>query len=81
MFLRYADLSISAGHDPKYDLLKEVTMAVFQCPVCELRFALAAELEDHVDSAHPDFNVEPKSVEDEMISKVKRRRRESDRRT
>ena len=56
-------------------------MAIFQCPVCELRFALAAELEEHVDSAHPDFNVEHKSVEDEMISKVKRRRREDDRRT
>ncbi len=55
-------------------------MAVFQCPACELRFALAAELEEHVDSAHPGFNVEHKSVEDEMIAKAKRRRREDDRR-
>ncbi len=55
-------------------------MAVFQCPVCELRFALAAELEEHVESAHPGFKAEPKSVEDELIAKVKRRRREDDRR-
>ena len=55
-------------------------MAIFQCPVCELRFALAAELEDHVDKAHPDFKVEHDSVEDEMISRVRRRRRETDRR-
>lgn len=54
-------------------------MAIFQCPACELRFALAAELEDHVDKAHPDFKVEHQSVEDEMISKAKRRKRESDR--
>ena len=54
-------------------------MGIFQCPVCELRFALAAELEDHLDKAHPDFQVEHKSGEDEMISKVRRRRRESDR--
>ena len=54
-------------------------MAIFQCPVCELRFALAAELDDHLDKAHPDFNVEHDSVEDEMISKARRRRRESDR--
>lgn len=54
-------------------------MGIFQCPVCELRFALAAELEDHVDKAHPDFQVEHKSAEDEMISKVRRRRRETDR--
>ena len=56
-------------------------MAIFQCPVCELRFALAAELEEHLNSAHPDFNVEHKSIEDEMISKKKRRGREGDRKT
>ena len=54
-------------------------MGIFQCPVCELRFALAAELDVHVANAHPDFKVEHKSVEDEMISKAKRRRSESDR--
>lgn len=55
-------------------------MAVFQCPACELRFALAAELEEHVNSAHPDFNVEHKSAEDELLAQKKRRRREDDRR-
>ena len=54
-------------------------MAVFQCPVCELRFALSAELDDHLDQAHPDFKVEHDSVEDETISKAKRRKRERDR--
>ena len=54
-------------------------MAVFQCPVCELRFSLNNELEDHLEQAHPDFEAEFDSPEDEMIAAVKRRRRESDR--
>jgi hypothetical protein len=59
----------------------EVAMAIFQCPVCELRFALNAELENHIDEAHPDFNVEHEKEEDELLSSIKRRRREEDRRT
>ncbi len=51
-------------------------MTVFQCPVCELRFALAAELEEHLDSTHPDFKAEHDTVEDEMLAAKRRRRRE-----
>ncbi len=54
-------------------------MAVFQCPVCELRFALNSELEHHIKETHPDFNVEHESEEDELLSSIKRRRREEDR--
>ena len=60
---------------------EEIAVAIFQCPVCELRFSLNSELEDHVREAHPDFAVEHKSDEDEMLSSMKRRRREQDRRT
>jgi hypothetical protein len=59
----------------------EVEMAIFQCPVCELRFALNGELEDHIAEAHPDFNVEHESEEDELLSSIKRRRREEGRRS
>jgi hypothetical protein len=54
-------------------------MAVFQCPACELRFALAAELDDHLDKAHPDFKVEHDSLEDELLAQAKRRKKERDR--
>jgi hypothetical protein len=56
-------------------------MAIFQCPVCELRFSLNSELEHHIKEAHPDFNVEHEKEEDELLSSIKRRRREEDRRT
>ncbi len=29
-------------------------MSVHQCPMCELRFAFATELEDHLAQEHPD---------------------------
>jgi hypothetical protein len=56
-------------------------MAIFQCPVCELRFSLNAELEHHIKDAHPDFHVEYDKEEDEMLGSIKRRRREADRKT
>lgn len=55
------------------------SMAIFQCPVCELRFALNNELEQHISEAHPDFNVDHEKQEDEMLSSIKRRRREEGR--
>ena len=53
-------------------------MAVFQCPVCELRFTLSAELDDHLAQAHPDFNVDHDSPEDEAMAERNRRRRDFD---
>jgi hypothetical protein len=59
----------------------EVPMAIFQCPVCELRFSLNSELEHHIQEAHPDFKVEHDTEEDELLASKKRRRREEGRRT
>ena len=56
-----------------YDLV----MAIFQCPVCELRFSLSAELDDHLNQSHPDFKVEHESAEDELLAEKKRRRRDA----
>jgi hypothetical protein len=56
-------------------------MATFQCPVCELRFSLNAELEHHIAEAHPDFKVEYDKEEDKLLGSIKRRKREADRRT
>ncbi len=52
-------------------------MAVLQCPACELRFALAAELEEHLRSAHPDFEATFERPEDELLAAKRRRARES----
>ena len=49
-------------------------MATFQCPECELRFQFANELECHLRDDHPDFHIEPKSVEDAMLLEAHHRR-------
>jgi hypothetical protein len=49
-------------------------MATFQCPECELRFQFATELEEHLRSDHPDFHVEPKSIEDAMLLEAHHKR-------
>lgn len=56
-------------------------MDVLQCPVCELKFRFAAEVEDHLKLEHPDFHVErdPSRVHsplDEARRKREERRRE-----
>lgn len=56
----------------------DLRMAIFQCPVCELRFILSAELDDHLAQAHPDFNVEHDTPEDEAMAEKNRRRRDFD---
>ena len=52
-------------------------MAVFQCPACELRFSLAAELEEHLNSAHPDFEARFEKPEDELLAAKRRRERQN----
>ncbi len=52
-------------------------MAVFQCPACELRFLLAAELEEHLNSAHPDFEAKFDKPEDELLAAKRRRERQN----
>ena len=49
-------------------------MDVYQCPGCELRFALANELMNHIAIDHPGFNVESKSQEDALLSAAHRHR-------
>jgi hypothetical protein len=56
-------------------------MAVFQCPVCELRFSFNNELEEHLAEAHPEFEAEYETVEDEMMAAAKRRQKEPGRKT
>ena len=53
-------------------------MAVFQCPVCELKFAFATELEEHIAGSHPDFKAEYKSPEDELLAARERRKRQNE---
>ena len=52
------------------------TIAVFQCPVCELRFALVAELDEHLEAAHPGFEKQHDDVEDEVRAAARRRKRQ-----
>jgi hypothetical protein len=49
-------------------------VATFQCPECELRFQFAAELLAHLRDDHPDFHIEPKSVEDAMLLEAHHKR-------
>jgi hypothetical protein len=49
-------------------------MAIFQCPECELKFQFATELEGHLRDEHPDFHIEPKSVEDAMLLEAHHKR-------
>ena len=49
-------------------------MDVFQCPDCELRFRHASELMQHVEVDHPEFHIDPKTVEDALISAAHLRR-------
>ena len=59
-------------------------MAVFQCPECELRFAFATELDEHLEREHPRFEAETRPGADATIragQRQVRREKGSDRRT
>lgn len=49
-------------------------MDVYQCPDCELRFAFANELLNHISLDHPDFKAESRSQEDALLAAAHRRR-------
>ena len=49
-------------------------MDVFQCPDCELKFRYASELMQHIEVDHPGFHIDPKSIEDALISASHRHR-------
>lgn len=49
-------------------------MDVYQCPECELRFRFASELKEHMGLEHPGFHVDPKSIEDALLSESGRHR-------
>ena len=55
---------------PAYD----DAMDVLQCPVCELKFRSASELEWHLATDHPDFKSEPKSQEASPLHAWQQRR-------
>jgi hypothetical protein len=52
-------------------------MEVLQCPVCELKFRFASEVEDHLKLEHPDFNLERDPTRGSPLDEARRRRRES----
>jgi hypothetical protein len=49
-------------------------MDVYQCPVCELRFRNASEMDAHIESDHPKFRAERSAVDDAIASAHQRRR-------
>ena len=50
-----------------------------QCPVCELRFVSASEMEQHITLDHPDFKLEGRSIK-EAIEAAERQAAERRRR-
>jgi hypothetical protein len=52
----------------------EVSVYVYQCPECNLKFQYATELEQHLSLDHPDFHVTPKTIEDSLMSASRRPR-------
>ena len=50
-------------------------MDIYQCPVCELRFRNAPELEGHIRSDHPKFQAEASELDD-IVAEAHRRRHE-----
>lgn len=52
-------------------------MEVLQCPVCELKFRFAAEVEDHLKLEHPEFNVERELGRGSPLDEARRHRRDS----
>jgi hypothetical protein len=53
-----------------------VTHDIYHCPVCELRFRNASEMEAHIRLDHPDFNVERSEI-DEHLARTRRHRRDN----
>jgi hypothetical protein len=51
-------------------------MEVLQCPVCELKFRFAAEVEDHLKLEHPDFHVERDPARGSPLDEARRKREE-----
>lgn len=49
-------------------------MDVYQCPVCELRFRNAPEMDAHIESDHPSFRADRSAVDDAIASAHGRRR-------
>ncbi len=49
-------------------------MDIFQCPECDLKFRYSSELKEHLASDHPEFHVDPKSLEDDLLSAAYRHR-------
>ena len=49
-------------------------MEVLQCPVCELKFRFASEVEDHLKLEHPDFNVERDPTRGSPLDEARRKR-------
>ncbi|HEY7875017.1 MAG TPA: hypothetical protein VIG64_07850 [Actinomycetota bacterium] len=51
-------------------------MEVLQCPVCELKFRFASEVEDHLKLEHPDFAFERDPVRGSPLDEARRKRHE-----
>ena len=51
-------------------------MDVLQCPVCELKFRFASEVEDHLKLEHPEFQYEPDPGRGSPLDEARRKREE-----
>jgi hypothetical protein len=49
-------------------------MAVLQCPSCELRFSSAPELDEHIESEHPELRIEDDQATDAIPRSTLRQR-------
>ena len=52
-------------------------MEVLQCPVCELKFRFASEVEDHLKLEHPKFSFERDPALGSPLDEARRRRRDA----
>ena len=49
-------------------------MDTFQCPGCVLRFRHASELMLHIEQGHPHIEINPRSIEDALMSAAHKHR-------
>jgi hypothetical protein len=49
-------------------------MEVLQCPVCDLKFRLSSELEQHLKLEHPKFEAKARSGDEQALSEARRKR-------
>ena len=57
-----------------FPLCQNLGMEVLQCPVCDLKFRLSSELEQHLKLEHPKFEAKARSGDEQALSEARRKR-------